>query len=215
MGVLPNLKQPEGSYLCGAYSVVACIRLFEVDDRVVTLNKFDPSVCDFSGEVVNIDTSADDDVLAKQIYKVTGIYSPFDMDNFVEKDGFNPLFCVAYILQKLELDVRLLIKAPLDLEQLINQYPVEGEVLRKLNCPISNFDETHHAADSVLIPVVVYPLGEIMTSHYLVSHEQQWLDTELDQHPLHWDKIQDWETSQNKRSGAVWTGFALRVSRNL
>ncbi len=190
-------------------------QIYDDNKQVIKINKFNEATCDFSGDLVEIDTSADNDTLAEQIYKVTGIYSPFSMDGFVEEGGFNPLFCVAYVLQQFGFDVELLIKAPLDLEHLANEYPIEAQVLKKLNCPITYFEDSAEAQNNVLIPIIVYPLGEGMTSHYLVTYEQQWLDTELDEHPLSWDSIQNWETSQNKRPSATWTGFALHVSRKV
>lgn len=154
---IPNLKQPEGSFLCGAYSIVACIRLYDDNKQVIKINKFNEATCDFSGDLVEIDTSADNDTLAEQIYKVTGIYSPFSMDGFVEEGGFNPLFCVAYVLQQFGFDVELLIKAPLDLEHLANEYPIEAQVLKKLNCPITYFEDSAEATKQRFNPYYCLP----------------------------------------------------------
>ncbi|MDV5170075.1 hypothetical protein [Photobacterium rosenbergii] len=214
MGVLPNLRQPEGSYLCGAYSVVACVKLFGLEERKITLNHFSESDLDFCGDEVKINTSGDLNLLAKEIYKITGIYSPFKMDGFIKEGGFNPIFCIAYTLKKLGLRVELIIDDEYTVEHLKDKYKIEYEVLRKLSCEMQSLRDMSTLDDAVLIPVIHYPLDDIMTSHYIVNYRDQWLDTEFEEHPFFWDNIQDWKSSDNKRIGAVWSGVMLRVTKN-
>lgn len=210
---LPNLRQRDGSYLCGAYSVVACIRYFGLENRKVNIPVFDVERECFSNKSKEVNTSLESNELASVIYQITGIGLPMSDGQYVKSDGFNPMFMVVHILRAFGFDVTLAC-APGAEELLNNLYPDEYNRLKSSNI-IFELDDAEQFTNeySLKISVIFYELPNgSLTSHYIVNDEQgNWLDTELDEHPLYWDRINDWHTSSNKRKGSSWAGISLIV----
>ncbi|MGF1736844.1 hypothetical protein [Photobacterium satsumensis] len=212
---LPNLRQKDGSYLCGAYSIVACIKYFELINRKVKIPLFDVENCCFSEKYTEVDTSLEANDVAESIYKITGIGYPMADGKFVESGGFNPLFMVVHVLKCFGFEVETACSP--DAEVFLSvQYPQEYQRLKSSNLRLK-IDNSEQFTDpgSLKISVIFYELPDgTLTSHYIINDEKGcWLDTELDEHPLFWDKIGIWDISSNKRQGGVWTGISLVVSR--
>lgn len=211
---LPNLRQKDGSYLCGAYSVVACIKYFGLESRKVNIPLFDLNNRRFSDNFTEVNTFLEVNELAECIYTITGIGQPMTDGKFVKSGGFNPIFMIAHVLKCLGFDVKVACKLGTE-AVLATQHPDEYQRLKSLNIKfeLDNIEQfTNH--DSLKISVIFYELPNgILTGHYVINDDQgRWLDTELDEHPLYWDKISDWGTSDNKREGGVWAGVSLVVS---
>ncbi|MFH6926937.1 hypothetical protein ACHQEN_21380 [Vibrio vulnificus] len=212
--ILPNLRQKDGSYLCGAYSVVACIRYFGLEDRKVDVPLFDVNTRCFSDKTREINTSLEANELAASIYKITGIGLPMTDGQFVKSDGFSPIFMVAHVLKNFGFDV-VVVCEPGTEAVLGGQYPDEYHRLKSLNIrfELDNAEQFTNQG-SLKISIILYELPNgTLTGHYVINDEKGlWLDTELDEHPLHWDKVNDWRISDNKRQGGHWTGVSLVVS---
>ncbi|WP_045381251.1 hypothetical protein [Vibrio campbellii] len=212
--ILPNLRQKDGSYLCGAYSVVACVRYFGLENRKVNISLFDVDNGFFSNKSIEVNTSLESNELAQYIYKITGIGLPMSDGEYVNSDGFNPMFMVVHVLRSFGFDV-VLTCSPGAEAFLGSQYPDEYQRLKSSNIRFeSDNAEQFTNAGSLKISVIFYELPNgTLTSHYVTNDDKgSWLDTELDEHPIYWDKINDWNNSTNKRQGARWAGVSLIVS---
>ncbi|GAB3527075.1 hypothetical protein GCM10027342_32020 [Photobacterium alginatilyticum] len=52
----------------------------------------------------------------------------------------------------------------------------------------------------------------MISNMIVLSGTQAKFDSELDDHYLNWDVIEQWDTSLNKRDKATWLGISIRIS---
>ncbi len=212
MNDFPSLMQPEGSLYCGPYCVVACLQAFGLLPQVlpINMNKYNHADKEFNGELVEITSKLDLDALAKEIYTITGIVTKGENPSYIEHSGFNSLASMLYVIGKLGLNTEVVISDDSKYSYLNSIFPTEFELMGKLNVPITVLNQqSTRLSDSILISVIAYP----DTLHYVANNDKgEWFDSGLEEHLFHWDAIENWDTSCNKREKASWLGISIRVS---
>ncbi|GLQ74275.1 hypothetical protein [Vibrio penaeicida] len=212
MNSFPSMQQPDGSPFCGAYCVVATLYAFDKlpFTAPLSLNRYDAQQKSFTGPKLDIVDSSNLVELALEFYKVTGILTPGPNPSYVDGAGNNSLGAMLSILNQCDLKTEVVFKNEETLDQIRSVFPIEIELIEKLGVPISLLDNNDSTpSDSVLISVIAYP-----ELHYVVNnHQGEWFDSDLEAHLFHWDKIESWDESNNKREGASWLGVSIQVCR--
>ena len=212
MNSFPKMRQPEGSLVCGPYCLVACLQAFELLPLTssIELNKYNNFDKTFNGGLVTLNLDHDFLELALELYKITGIITPGHNPDYIEHSGYNSLGAMLYVLGKFGLNCEVVINNNKTLMELNNVFPIEFELIESLKTPICILGEQESTpSGTVLISV----LSANDSLHYVINNSiGEWLDTDIENGNTHWDFIERWRTSNNKRSDATWIGVSIRVS---
>ncbi|OLQ80546.1 hypothetical protein BIT28_15850 [Photobacterium proteolyticum] len=212
MNKFPNLRQPKGSAYCGPYCIVACLYALKLLPHVLLteINKYNFKEKNFNGELVDLTSAYNLNELALKIYSVTGILSEGKDPAYIDGSGSNSLAAVLYVLNKLGLKTEVVIADSTHYTYLQTLFPFEFELLNQLKAPITVLnDQPAMLGGQLLISVIAFP----DSLHFVANNDKgEWFDSELNDHQLNWDAIEQWDTSSNKREKATWLGISIRVS---
>ncbi|KJY73703.1 hypothetical protein [Vibrio nigripulchritudo] len=212
MNSLPSMQQPEGSLYCGAYCLVATLYAFNKlpFHSPLTLSRYNRVDKSFSNTSIKIEDSSNLTELAMDFYQVTGILEEGFNPEYIDEAGYNSLGAMLYILKECGLKTEVLFKDPDTHVQIQSAFPTEIELVNKLEVPISYLNSDSSTPDNgVLISVISYP-----NLHYVVNNSSgEWFDSDLEEPLFHWDQIERWDSSDNKRENASWLGISVRVTQ--
>lgn len=210
----PNIKQPDGSISCGAYSLTACLHvmgLLPVSHRLF-LYQIDLSKAAFVGEQVVLEPTDSLEETAEKIYLVTGIIDQSDCAEFVKDSGLNAISAMAYVLMCFGLKPQIILRDENTYNQLAGAYPQELRMSHALNVPIlCGMENLAVAEESYLMPTAVFH-GENL--HVVaMKPDGVWFDPEQDDRP-EWPALVNWDSIPESELGHEWLGVALKVKTN-
>lgn len=158
----PQIVQPSGSNMCGAYSLVAALHTLGGFDsfKSVVLNKLDLRSLRFTKRSIHIRQQQSLDIIAKLIYEVTGIIPETAQHTFANvSNGLNSIVSMAYVAEKFGFQTSLVVKDMDTYETLSELYPQELKLSKAQNLKVE-IGFSHQSSSTVLLPTIVLSTGE-------------------------------------------------------
>ncbi|MDD1795113.1 hypothetical protein LRP50_18450 [Enterovibrio sp. ZSDZ42] len=207
----PNLKQPDGSISCGAYSLTACLDvmgLLPVPHRLF-LYQIDLSKGAFVGEQVVLEPTDSLTETAEKIYLVTGIIDQSEYSKLVQDSGLNAISAMAYVLMCFGVKPQIILRDESTYNQLAAAYPQELRMSNALDVPIlCGMDNLAIDDDSYLMPTAVFHRENLHV--VAMKPDGVWFDPEQDERP-DWPALVNWDSIPESELGHEWLGVTLRI----